>query len=162
MNRWNCRFSKQKRHLVYAGLHSRLQWNRLCLQAFLLLFFFVNDVNREKENYEIRVKIDGEKDICRMVSAPFTFFVYRAKPSTFLPCRASVPPGTGRKENKMDEAYKIAEQLEVPAFVVRDGTTTVIVGMYFNAKAKESVDDKVKRMIRGEVRAGNISESSGN
>lgn len=34
--------------------------------------------------------------------------------------------------------------------------------MYFNAKAKESVDDKVKRMIRGEVRAGNISESSGN
>ena len=53
----------------------------------------------------------------------------------------------------MDEAYKIAEQLEVPAFVVRDGTTTVIVGMYFNAKAKESVDDKVKRMIRGEVRA---------
>ena len=52
----------------------------------------------------------------------------------------------------MDEAYKIAEQLEVPAFVVRDGTTTVIVGMYFNAKAKESVDDKVKRMIRGEVR----------
>lgn len=52
----------------------------------------------------------------------------------------------------MDEAYKIAEQLEVPAFVVRDGTTIVIVGMYFNAKAKESVDDKVKRMIRGEVR----------
>ena len=41
----------------------------------------------------------------------------------------------------MDEAYKIAEQLDVPAFVVKDGTTTVIVGMYFNAKAKESVDD---------------------
>ena len=56
----------------------------------------------------------------------------------------------------MDEAYKIAEQLEVPAFVVKDGTTTVIVGMYFNAKAKESVDDKVKRMIRGEVRAGMV------
>ena len=62
----------------------------------------------------------------------------------------------------MDEAYKIAEQLEVPAFVVKDGTTTVIVGMYFKSKAKESVDDKVKRMFRGEVRAGNISESSGN
>ena len=42
------------------------------------------------------------------------------------------------------------------------GTSNSIVGMYFNAKAKESVDDKVKRMIRGEVRAGNISESSGN
>ena len=62
----------------------------------------------------------------------------------------------------MDEAYKIAEQLDVPVFVVKDGTTTVIVGMYFTAKAKESVDDKVKRMIRGEVRTGNISVGSGN
>lgn len=92
----------------------------------------------------------------------FTFSFTREPDHFLFSVGRSVPPGTGRKENKMDEAYKIAEQLDVPAFVVKDGTTTVIVGMYFNAKAKESVDDKVKRMIRGEVRAGNISESSGN
>jgi len=87
--------------------------------------------------------------------ASFTFSFTRY-PTTPFPlsglCRQA------QKGAKMEEAYQLAEQLGVPAFVVQDGTTTVIVGMHFSEKARDSVDDKVKRMIKGEVRAGITNE----
>ena len=39
----------------------------------------------------------------------------------------------------------------VPSITLKSGRTTYVVGLYFSKTSKETVEDKVKKMLRNEV-----------
>ena len=51
---------------------------------------------------------------------------------------------------------KTNETRETPTITVRDGNTTVIVGLHFTEKGKDTIEDKIKRLIKNDVKAGNF------
>ena len=56
----------------------------------------------------------------------------------------------------MEETNKLPDKAEEPVLSLRDGNTTFLIGIHFNQSSKETLDDKVKKLIRDEVRKGNI------
>ena len=40
-----------------------------------------------------------------------------------------------------------------PMLTMMRGKTTFLIGMYFNEKSKDTIDDKIKKIIRKEVAA---------
>ncbi len=56
----------------------------------------------------------------------------------------------------MEETNKVPEKAEEPVLSLRDGNTTFLIGIHFNQSSKETLDDKVKKLIRDAVRKGNI------
>ncbi|MCD7884299.1 MAG: transposon-encoded TnpW family protein [Lachnospiraceae bacterium] len=42
------------------------------------------------------------------------------------------------------------------SFVMKDGRTTYEIGIFFSKTSKETLDDKVKRLIMQDVKAGNF------
>ena len=51
----------------------------------------------------------------------------------------------------MEETNKQPDKAEVPMLLIRDGNTTFLIGIHFNQSSKETLDDKVKKLIRDEV-----------
>lgn len=43
-----------------------------------------------------------------------------------------------------------------PDFSVRIGNTTYLVGVHFNEKTKETLEEKIRKMIRKSIMDGNI------
>lgn len=64
--------------------------------------------------------------------------------------------GLRRKGERMEETNKLPDKAEEPVLSLRDGNTTFLIGIHFNQSSKETLDDKVKKLIRDEVRKGNI------
>ena len=63
------------------------------------------------------------------------------------------------KDNPCRKAGSIGKskgEPEEPVLSLRDGNTTFLIGIHFNQSSKETLDDKVKKLIRDEVRKGNI------
>lgn len=56
----------------------------------------------------------------------------------------------------MEETKKVPEKAEEPMLSLRDGNTTFLIGIHFNQSSRETLEDKVKKLIRNEVRKGNI------
>ena len=56
--------------------------------------------------------------------------------------------------NKVKE--EVPEKAEEPMLSLRDGNTTFLIGIHFNQSSRETLEDKVKKLIRNEVRKGNI------
>lgn len=51
------------------------------------------------------------------------------------------------------EEKKIAEQAdETSAFEMRERNTTYVIGIHFSEKSKDTMDKKIKRLIRDEVK----------
>ena len=50
------------------------------------------------------------------------------------------------------------EPKEIPAgsFSMRMGSTTYIIGVHFSAESKDTLEDKVKRLMREDVKAANF------
>ena len=71
----------------------------------------------------------------------------------------SVPSGTGRKDECMENKSIVEMQdRQIPQIVrVIDGTVYT-VNIHFKENAKESVRDKIMRLIRKEVEAGCLAE----
>lgn len=44
----------------------------------------------------------------------------------------------------------------VPTMTIKDGGSTVVIGFHFSSKQRETLDDKLKRMIRADVKTGNF------
>ena len=66
-----------------------------------------------------------------------------------------VPPGTGRKEKAMTEIKENVTPA-VPTMPIKDGGSTIVIGFHFSSKQRETLDDKLKRMIRADVKTGNF------
>ena len=47
-------------------------------------------------------------------------------------------------------------RLPAGSFETRIGHTTYVIGVYFNEKAKASYDDKAKKLIMNDIKAGNF------
>ena len=50
------------------------------------------------------------------------------------------------------------QDYNAPSIIRKIGKTTYIVRAYFNENATESIDDKIKRMLRRDVERGAVSE----
>ena len=57
---------------------------------------------------------------------------------------------------KDQEIRATPETLEQPMLSLQLGRTTFLIGLHFAEKGKESLDDKVKRMIRKDVQDENF------
>ena len=61
-----------------------------------------------------------------------------------------MPPGTDRRENNLKKTN--TTENNAPQLTMRIGKTTYVIGMCFKEDAKETMDDKVRKMIREEVK----------
>ena len=43
-----------------------------------------------------------------------------------------------------------------PSLTFRAGGTTYIIGLHFNSKANETIEDKVRKLIRKDIENGNF------
>lgn len=43
---------------------------------------------------------------------------------------------------------------EIPQFTMRIGKTTYVIGMNFKKETQETIDDKIRKMIREEIKKG--------
>lgn len=59
-------------------------------------------------------------------------------------------------ETKNQEIRATPEAPEQPMLSMQLGRTTFLIGLHFAEKGKESLDDKVKRMIRKDVQDENF------
>ena len=59
-------------------------------------------------------------------------------------------------DTKEKEIRATPEATEQPMLSMQLGRTTFLIGLHFAEKAKESLDDKVKRMIRKDVQDENF------
>ena len=59
--------------------------------------------------------------------------------------------------SKMEDDMKQQDH-NTPSIIRKIGKTTYIANAYFNENATESIDDKIKRMLRKDVEKGAISE----
>ena len=87
-----------------------------------------------------------------MFWASLTVLVDRGPLHFPFPVGHSVPSGTGRKDEYMENKSTVEMQNQKVPQIVRviDGTVYT-VNIHFKADAKESVRDKIMRLIRKEV-----------
>lgn len=60
-----------------------------------------------------------------------------------------------KNKNTMTPAAQEARQPD-GSFTMRMGNTTFIVGLYCKQDGKESLEDKIKKLIRDDVKTGNF------
>ena len=57
----------------------------------------------------------------------------------------------------MEQNVKAMEcQTQAGSFATKVGRTTYVVGVFFNDKAKASYDDKAKKLMMSDLKAGNF------
>ena len=52
--------------------------------------------------------------------------------------------------------HKAPKEFPAGSFNMRVGNTTYIVGVHFSKESKDTLEDKVKRLMRDDVRAANF------
>jgi len=61
------------------------------------------------------------------------------------------------KENVINETIQAPDpEPEFSGFTVKSGNTTFLVGLHFSEASKETLDDKLKKLIRKDVEADNF------
>lgn len=62
------------------------------------------------------------------------------------------------KEKLIDEktTTDAADEPEFSGFNMQSGNTTFVVGLHFSESCKETLDDKLKKLIRKDVEADNF------
>ena len=61
------------------------------------------------------------------------------------------------KENVINETTQAPDpEPEFSGFIVKSGNTTFLVGLHFSEASKETLDDKLKKLIRKDVEADNF------
>jgi uncharacterized protein YaaQ len=58
------------------------------------------------------------------------------------------------KENTNDE--RNTKQIQPTMLTMRSGNTTFVIGLHFNGKSKENMGDKVKKLIKQDIKNGNF------
>lgn len=86
--------------------------------------------------------------------ASFTFSFTREPYHSLFSVGRSVPPGIGRKEKQIMENTQVKRS--VPTITFREGNTTVVVGLHFKQKGKVTLDEKLRKIIREDVKASNF------
>ena len=89
-----------------------------------------------------------------MFRALFTFSFTREPYHSLFSVGRSVPPGTGRKEKKIMENTQVKRP--VPTITFREGNMTVVVGLHLKQKGKVTLDEKLRKIIREDVKANNF------
>jgi uncharacterized protein YaaQ len=58
------------------------------------------------------------------------------------------------KENTNDE--RNTKPIQPTMLTMRSGNTTFVIGLHFNGKSKENMGDKVKKLIKQDIKNGNF------
>lgn len=59
-------------------------------------------------------------------------------------------------DEKTVEQAKATSEVSTPTISFRSGNTTFVVGLHFSQSNKDTLEDKVRHMIREDVKAGNF------
>ena len=65
------------------------------------------------------------------------------------------------EENKtieIQDTEKVAEETapKEPVLIMRRGGTTFLIGLHFSETSKDTLEDKIKKLIRRDVETGNF------
>ena len=85
------------------------------------------------------------------------------KPVAGLRCRHTPCPAFSHRRHRMAEnTTPTKEPKEIPAGLLnmRVGNTTYIVGVHFSKESKDTLEDKVKRLMCDDVRAANFQSEN--
>ena len=59
----------------------------------------------------------------------------------------------------MESNFNLGNNMTVekePGLAIRAGSTTYVIGLYFNGKTNETIEDKVRKLIRKDMESGNF------
>ena len=59
----------------------------------------------------------------------------------------------------MDSNISLGDNMTLekePSLTIRAGSTTYVIGLYFNDKTNETIEDKVRKLIRKDMESGNF------
>ena len=60
------------------------------------------------------------------------------------------------EEKTMNTMQPVVQEAPDGTISFKEGNTTVIVGIHFKKKGKTTLDDKVRKLIQADVKAGNF------
>ena len=59
----------------------------------------------------------------------------------------------------MESNFNLGNNMTVekePGLAIRAGNTTYVIGLHFNSKANETIEDKVRKLIHKDIENGNF------
>ena len=59
-------------------------------------------------------------------------------------------------KDKNQEIKESGIEERIPALILRKGRTTFFISLYFNMKSKDTLNDKLKKLIKTEIENGNF------